>query len=179
MLFPEITSERMIEMKKLIVLGVCAAMAFSMAACANQKEPSSTTEPSSQMQLPNPFTSCETMADAEKIAGFTLTMPEHAPDWAAETTIRATRSGMIEVVHLGNGSEMRIRKAAGNEDISGDYSAYQTSNEISVGDTNVQVKGNEEKIYLATWSNGTYSYSISVNSGLVQEEITSLISSID
>lgn len=167
-------------MKKLIVLGVCAAMALSMAACANQTEPSSTTdETSSQMQLPDPFTSCESMGDAEKIAGFTLTMPEHSPDWATETIIRATQSGMIEVVHLGNGNEMRIRKATGNEDISGDYSAYQTSDEISVNDAKVQVKGNEEKIYLATWSNGTHSYSISVNSGLAQEDLTTLISSID
>lgn len=167
-------------MKKWIAFGVCAVMAVSMTACGSQKQTPSTTETSSvsQMQTSNPFVSCESIADAEKTAGFSLSLPEHAPDWATETTIRATQSGMIEVVYLGNDNELRIRKGTGTEDISGDYNTYETEEELSVGDMQVQVKGNAGKVSLATWNNGTHSFSISSSNGMAQEELNTLISSI-
>ncbi len=169
-------------MKKLIVLGICAAMAVSIAACGSQDQPSASTaaptETSVQMQIPNPFVPCETLEDAEQLAGFSLSLPETLPDWVTETAIQATQTGMIEIVYRGADNELRIRKATGTEDISGDYSDYETAEEVSVGNLKVQMRGSGDKYSLAFWNDGTYSFSVSVTDGIEPEDMNTLISFI-
>ena len=138
-------------MKKPIVMFMCAVLALSMAACGAEKK--ETAEPSQetaaaeetagtsqetlaeeetagamlggQMQIANPFTDCETMEEAAKITGFSLKLPEDLPDGIEETAVRVMDGTMIEVILTGSGEELRFRKAAGSEDISGDYETYE------------------------------------------------------
>lgn len=41
------------------------------------------------VQLPNPFVECETMAQAEQLAGFSMTLPNMIPNWMDDMEIRA------------------------------------------------------------------------------------------
>ncbi len=85
---------------------------------------------------------------------------------------------MIEIVYHGNDNELRIRKATGTEDISGDHTDYETAEEVSVGDLKVQMKGSGGKYSLAVWNDGTYSFSVSVTDGMEPEDMNTLISFI-
>lgn len=49
------------------------------------------------------------------------------------------------------------------EDISGDYTKYSDVKTEKIGDWDVTLKGNDGKVVLAVWNDGTYSYSISLD----------------
>ena len=61
-----------------------------------------------------------------------------------------------------SGEQMVIRKASGageNADISGDYNVYNVTSTVTVGEYTVTLKGNDQKVNLATWTSGDYAYS--------------------
>ena len=81
-------------MKKIVVFSLCAAMALSLAACGGKAD-SSAPRPASvppeisfsseamtgeTVQIPNPFVECETLGEAEKLAGFSISVPEKISD---------------------------------------------------------------------------------------------------
>jgi len=115
------------------------------------------------MQIPNPFIDCTTIEDAQKLVGFTMTIPDAMPDGYSKTAIRAVKNTMIEIIYLNGDSEIRIRKAIGSEDISGDCTAYKEVEETEIGNVKVTMKGDSGKVNVATWNEGVYSFSITVN----------------
>lgn len=77
-----------------------------------------------------------------------------------------------------SGEQMMIRKASGageNTDISGDYNVYNETSTVTVGEYTVTLKGNDQKVNLATWTSGDYAYSIDCISGITTEEMTAFI----
>ena len=63
-----------------------------------------------------------------------------------------------------NGEQYAVfRKSAGTEDNSGDYSEYADITEIQVGGQTVTLKGNEGSYSLAVWTDGEFSYSLSLS----------------
>jgi uncharacterized membrane protein len=116
-------------------------------------------------QIPNPFIDCTTLEDAQKLAGFTMTIPDAMPEGYSKTAIRAVKNKMIEVIYLNGDSEIRIRKAIGSEDISGDYAVYNETVETEIGNVKVTMNGNNGKVNVAIWSEGVNVFSITVNCG--------------
>lgn len=115
--------------------------------------------------LPNPFTEFQSMEDAAKAAGFSMLVPDSAegyPDRVIRVLSGDESKSMIEVIYYNDGAEkeFRIRKAAGSEDISGDYTEYAESNTVAVGEIQVTMKGENGQVQLATWTNNGYTYSI-------------------
>ena len=70
------------------------------------------------VQPPSPFQPCDTLDAAEEMAGFDLTLPKTADK------LEAIENEMIQAFYGEDGTDMLIRKALGNEDISGDYNEY-------------------------------------------------------
>jgi len=61
----------------------------------------------------------------------------------------------------------------------GDYNEYKEVNVVKVGELEVTEKGNDGNISIATWTDGTYSYSINVDEALLNvDDISNLISNI-
>ncbi len=150
-------------MKKTIMIALCAAMAFSTSACGATKKEDIVNEQGGQTQVANPFVTCETLDEAEKLAGFTITVPERIEN-SSERIFRAMEGQLLEIIYM-NGEEeiVRIRKAHGSDDISGDYNQYTDTTELTVGEVKYTLKGNDGKVSVATWVDGDYAYSVSVN----------------
>lgn len=129
----------------------------------------------------NPFVEVKTLDEASKIAGFTLEVPATYEDYKKQV-IQAIENDMVEVIYFDEDSEhegLRIRKAKGTDDISGDYNEYKSVETVKVGDYEVTEKGSEGDISVATWTDGTYSYSINVGEAKFNAEaIANLISNI-
>lgn len=159
-------------MKKLIVFALCAVMALSLAACGGNKK---TTE------IPNPFTEYATLDEAAKAVGFDISVPD-AIDGYTERIIRAeVDSKMLEVIYQnGESDEIRIRKAVGAEDISGDLNEYAQSNTAAIGDLSVTMKGENDLVTLATWISNGYTYSIGAynQAGISAAAMTDLITAV-
>lgn len=170
-------------MKKLIIIVLGTIMVISLVAVGtivaiffanfNVSEKNGGQIAGETAQIPNPFIDCATIEDAQKLAGFNMTIPDAMPEGYSRTAIRAVKNKEIEIIYLNGDSEIRIRKAIGSaigiaigiEDISGDYTAYKEEKKIEIGSVKVTMKGDSGKVNVSTWSEGGYVFSITVNCG--------------
>ena len=129
-----------------------------------------------QIELANPFITCETMNDAAQVAGFSMELPKNLPEWVQSSTIRAVESSMIEVVYQGEQEQLTLRKGIGTQDISGDYSVYSETSTKDINGCPVTLKGYSEKVMVATWSSGDYTYAVQAADGLDYETMVSIVS---
>lgn len=89
-------------------------------------------------------------------------------------------SNMAEIQYS-NGSDnilYRLEKGEVAEDISGDYNIYENIKKLTVDNTEVTIKGNEDVYKVAIWCKNGVNYSLSSEQGLKIEDIQSLINEI-
>lgn len=178
-------------MKKFFVTAVSSALLLSLSACggimtaANENSYSVTQEAEDEnksaecrAEIPNPFIDCDTLEEAEAAVGFDITVPDKI-DGYPEKINRAFVTDdfkMLEVIYKnGDENEIRIRKAPGSEDISGDYNDYEQIDKVMAGETEVTMKANDDGIHLAIWTNNDYTFSASVSAGTSIGSISELI----
>ena len=173
-------------MKKFIAIILSAALALSLAACSTaEKQPEliggDTTDSSETVTISNPFTDYDTLADAIAAAGFDISAPNYIDGYSQVSyrVMDADGEIMIELIFEdGNENEVRIRKAPGSDDVSGDYNDYEQEQALTVGDRDVTVKGNDDTLNLATWTCDGYTYSVSVSCGMTSDALAALIADI-
>ena len=170
-------------MKKILLMSL---LCLAIIACGKKEETKQeTTETTNVTQeqdygVPNPYEIVDTLDEASKIAGFTLSVPASYEDYKKQV-IQAIEDDMIEVIYFNDTDSegLRIRKAKGTDDISGDYNEYKDVEIVKVGDFQITEKGSEGSISVATWNDGTYSYAIDVaEASLTKDTIANLISNI-
>ena len=171
-------------MKKILLMSL---LCLAIVACGKKeeiKEETAEVVNTTQEQnygIPNPYEIVDTLDEASKIAGFDLSVPATYGEYKNQV-INAIEDDMIEVVYFEKESEnegLRIRKAKGTDDISGDYNEYKNVETVKVGDYDVTEKSDGGNILVATWTDGTYSYSINTDRAeLSKEDIANLISNI-
>lgn len=168
--------------KQLVTLSLCAALCLSMSACGNTVQPrdnadSPTTNQS--QQIPNPWVDYNTLDDAAKAAGFDITLPEKIAD-SDTVSFRAMEGEMLEIIYSADGDEIaRLRKALGTDDISGEYNNYETTfTAATANGAEITLKGNGDLVYVATWQEGDYTYSLSIENGAASEDMLNIASNI-
>lgn len=160
------------------------------------------------VDIPNPFIDCDSLEVAEKIAGFEIRVPDsidgysdrliqaidqyliqvfyYAPSEKSKDTENAAVSESTEITQtdgnaaLGddNRDQLLLRKALGTDDISGDYNAYSEEQSLSINNTDVTLRGDDGKIYVITWTDGTYSYAIDSDAGLDLDTAKDLVTQL-
>lgn len=85
---------------------------------------------------------------------------------------------LAEIDYTGEGKTACYRKAAGTEDCSGDYNVYTDVTELEESGITVTLKGDDGQYTLAIWTDGSYSYSLSLSDGLSLSDWQTLIDSI-
>lgn len=172
-------------MKKILLM---LLLCLAIVACGKKEEVkeevAQATEASqpADVGVPNPFEIVDTLDEAAKIAGFSLEVPTEYADYKT-ALIQVIEDDMIEVIYFDDIEKthegLRVRKAKGSDDISGDYNEYKEENLVKVGELEVTEKGNDGNISIATWTDGTYSYSINVDEAILNtDDISNLISNI-
>jgi len=132
--------------------------------------------------IANPWLDSSTLSEAEKDAGFDITIPESFLDSKPES-FRSMTDDMLEIIYRDTASleVFRVRKSnAAGEDISGDYNSYDNERTVSIDGTEVTLKGTGDNVYVATWTKNGYSYAIDIDSEQTIEdsEILKLINQI-
>ena len=118
-------------------------------------------------QIPNPFVDCDTLAQAEQLAGFSLTLPA---DIKAHG-ISVLPGDMIQVL-CEHG--LSIRKALGDEDISDDYNTYPQVETVAVQGHAVTLKDEGDQVTVAVWTADGYTYAVHSETGLSRDAALSL-----
>lgn len=179
-------------MKKLLIFTVTAAMLLSLAACAQSAKPAAKPEKPAQteqaettdtenVQIPNPWTDYDSKDAAAQAAGFDLAVPDDISGCSEKSyrVLSAAGDVMFEIIYASGGDETaRIRKVPGADDVSGNYNEYAETETVDVGGVRVTMKGADGLVKLAVWTNGDYSYVLSVESGLSQNDMAALVSNI-
>ena len=79
-------------------------------------------------------------------------------------------SGLLEVIFKNGEESITFRKAKGNEDISGDYTLYDSETKVRINGRDVTLKGSDACYTLAIWTDADSSYSLSLSHGKTQWE---------
>lgn len=148
---------------------------------------SDTTESTEDLvEIPNPFIDCDSLEDAQRIAGFEIRIPDSIESYS-DRFIQAVDQYLIQVFYYapseisddtGNttsSDQILLRKALGTDDISGDYNTYSEEQSLSINNTEVTFKGNDGRLYVITWTDGTYAYAIDSSAGLDIETANTLV----
>lgn len=169
-------------MKKMLLLVVSLTIVLSFAACSTSDESSSTPisseEPSSQSstQLPNPIVNYDTLEEAETAVGFTVPLL-NLPEGAQLDHVSVIAGNLVQLDYLNGENTFRYRVAKGEEDISGDYTAYEATGTHTIGDLEVTVKQQDGLTRLALWTSGEFTFSLSFPDGIDGETLEQLFAS--
>ena len=118
-----------------------------------------------QTNIANPFVDCASAYDAAQLAGFEVTFPESVPGYD-QRLYQAIEGKMAQCFYSNGDKRVLVRKALGDEDISGDYNTYSQLNTVPVGELQVTEKGEGGLVHVATWSRDGYSFAIDADEGL-------------
>ncbi len=127
--------------------------------------------------IPNPFVNYETLAEAALAAGFELTAPESISGYD-ETIIQVMNNEMVQIIFLNGDSRVIVRKAAGSDDISGDYNEYSETQVVDVDGVSVTIKGNDGAVKLATWTDNGYTYAVVSDDAMAIDAMEALVSQV-
>ena len=109
------------------------------------------------------------------MTGFALECPEIYKDLKL-SEIDVYNNSLIDAVYCDASDEVRmhIRKAEGSDDISGDYSTWETETKIQAAGKTVTLKGDEGLCSLLIWTENGYSYAVSLAQGITPEEAAAI-----
>ena len=165
-------------MKKCIMIMLCAALGLGSAAVSGRLQDKKQVS-EEFVNMINPFTDSDSLEEAEKLAGFSVVIPEKIQG-SSNRIYRSMDQTLLEIIYEDReGIEIaRVRKGTGEADISGDYNEYALEQKVSVKGKQVQLKGENNRFQLAVWSDNGYSYSVSTN-GLSLEKMKELVGGIE
>ena len=107
--------------------------------------------------------------ELSEMVGFKVTEKFSLPFESEQTAYRSYWNELAEVEYSGGEYTATYRQSLGTDDNSGDYNTYSDAAEVSVNDLNVTLKGNGGLYVLATWTDGTYAYSLFISPGVSVE----------
>lgn len=137
--------------------------------------PDAKTEDGDSSQIPNPLTAHDSLAELAKAVGFDIKAPTVPAGYAAAAYIDI--SGELAEVFYENGSDTLLyRVSKGEGDNSGNCNTYSTQKTVDVNGVSVELRGND-KVNVATWSNGGFAYSVSAKQGISETEVAAVVSS--
>ena len=160
-------------MRRCFAFALCALCMLSFAACGG-KTPGSDAPGA---HIANPFVDYDTLAEAADAAGFELTAPTSIDGFDAPH-VQLMSGKMLQLIYTGGDQRLLIRKAAGRDDISGDYNSYAETKTARVNGTDVTLKGADGKVSTAVWCAGGYSYAVLSDTPMAPDIMMDLIAEI-
>lgn len=130
----------------------------------------------------NPWIDVRDLKEALKETGVELKAPEEIGDFHL-SHVQAIQDGDIVQVFYGSLADQTetqalLRKAKSMEDISGDNTVYPEDRRVSDSEGEVRLRGQDGRVYLATWQRGDYAYSLSLAQGMEEAKVMEVITRI-
>lgn len=133
-------------------------------------------------QAANPWIDVRDLKEALKETGVELKAPEKIGDFHLSHVQAIQDGGIVQVFYgsLADQTETQalLRKAKSMEVISGDYTVYPEDRRVSDSEGEVRLRGQDGRVYLATWQRGDYAYSLSLAQGMEEAKVMEVIAEI-
>ena len=127
--------------------------------------------------IANPFVDYDTLAEAEKAAGFSLSAPDRIDGFDAPS-VQLMSGKMLQLIYRSGDSRLIVRKAAGRDDVSGDYNSYAETKTVRVNGADVTFKGADGKVSTAVWCANGFSYALTTDAPIPSDVVMDLIAEI-
>lgn len=167
----------------LAALAAAAVLALVVALPANEgtsgsgASGSSAEPPATDAAAPG-FGSYDDVGQLSAAVGFDAPLLSELPFAVAGTSFDSIGDDLAQVSYEGAGREVVVRKAPGEDDVSGDYNDYAQVETTDVGGASVTLKGDGDAWALATWTDGGYAYAVSCDPGLSRDELLALVAQL-
>lgn len=159
--------------KKAVAALLCALGLLGLAACGS----GAGTDGETGVRIANPFADYATLAEAEEAAGFALAAPERI-DGYDPPLVQLMSGKMLQLIFRSGEQRLIIRKAAGRDDISGDYNSYAETKTARINGADVTLKGADGMVSTAVWCAGGYSYAVTTDAPMARDVVMDLIAEI-
>lgn len=133
-------------------------------------------QPSNVLAIPS-IQETSSLAKLSQLVGFEVQADFTLPFAVEETGYCSYWGELAQVRFDGEGRSATYRQSIGEKDNSGDYNVYSDISEITVNGLTVTLKGHGGTYTLAIWTDGAYSYSLSLSSGVTQKVWQTVLSS--
>lgn len=137
--------------------------------------PDAKTEDGDSSQIPNLLTAHDSLTELAKAVGFDIKAPTVPAGYEADAYIDISGE-LAEVFYVKGDDTLVYRVSKGEGDNSGDYNTYSNKKTVDVNGVSVELRGND-KVNVATWSNGGFAYSVSAKQGISETEVAAVVSS--
>lgn len=128
----------------------------------------------------SPIEEVDSMDEAAKITGFTMTAPQTVEPYS-NSLISVRFGDTIAITYFDSDSSLGLEviKASGSSDISGDYTDYKVTRTVTVAGKSVILRGNDNSWSVAAWTAGGFTYAVNAqNRPLTTDEISGLIEAV-
>lgn len=137
--------------------------------------PDAKTKDGDSSQIPNLLTAHDSLAELAKAVGFDIKALTVPAGYEADAYIDISGE-LAEVFYVKGDDTLVYRVSKGEGDNSGDYNTYSNKKTVDVNGVSVELRGND-KVNVATWSNGGFAYSVSAKQGISETEVAAVVSS--
>ena len=137
--------------------------------------PDAKTEDGDSSQIPNLLTAHDSLTELAKAVGFDIKAPTVPAGYEADAYIDISGE-LAEVFYVKGDDTLVYRVSKGEGDNFGDYNTYSNKKTVDVNGVSVELRGND-KVNVATWSNGGFAYSVSAKQGISETEVAAVVSS--
>lgn len=138
-------------------------------------DPDAKTEDGDSSQIPNLLTAHDSLAELAKAVGFDIKALTVPAGYEADAYIDISGE-LAEVFYVKGDDTLVYRVSKGEGDNSGDYNTYSNKKTVDVNGVSVELRGND-KVNVATWSNGGFAYSVSAKQRISETEVAAVVSS--
>lgn len=121
------------------------------------------------------LTSREELSEA---VGFPVKAAQTLPFFPQSILYTSYWGEMAQIDYANEPESACFRQSPGTQDNSGDWNEYPAQETIEVSGSTVTLKGEKDAYTLAVWSDGTYSYSLSLTSGQTAEAWTHIVAGV-
>ena len=151
-------------LRRFAALAACLAVLL-VGAAALPKLVSNPAPEESETMIANGMVEVTSRDELSEAVGFPVKSAQSLPFFPQSIYYTSYWGEMAQIDYANGGSTACFRQSLGEEDNSGDWNEYPAQESLTVNGCAVTLKGEPDSYTLAVWSDGTYSYSLSLSAG--------------
>lgn len=164
--------------RRITALAACLAVLL-VGALALPRLISRPTQEEPETMIANGMVEVTSREELSEAVGFPVKAAQTLP-FFPQSILYTSYWGEMAQTDYANGPESAcFRQSPGTQDNSGDWNEYPAQETIEVSGSSVTLKGEKDAYTLAVWSDGTYSYSLSLTAGQTAEVWTHIVAGVE
>lgn len=164
--------------RRITVLAACLAVLL-VGALALPRLVSKPSQEEPETMIANGMVEVTSREELSEAVGFPVKAAQTLP-FFPQSILYTSYWGEMAQIDYANGPESAcFRQSPGTQDNSGDWNEYPAQETIEVSGSSVTLKGEKDAYTLAVWSDGTYSYSLSLTAGQTAEVWTHIVAGVE